>query len=624
MSRIEHKSHALRDTLYNALIVLGIDQDTWLKKLQCPKSLIHRNMFQVPKTNIFQVVSYFLFSIIDLKKCSEDFYYCWPVGSKKEERSFRKICVSWLTLLSQQEGAQFPSFTPSILLSPSLDKFCNLYLAVARLALKKVFVEEFGESALLIQLTKSPEHNKSYFEMLLASKHRCLQMYKMRENAGLQRRNAFETNVKILVEQNHCLRKDIELNEKLLKANQAQEITDERLSQLRELWTRVKYFSTVAQETTRIIENTLGISQTSNEIDGKENTIEPSHNFIHLHRQKLGAASIDRIYDKGNLKMENLFKMLEIVLNSYYSSFNKMSEHFTSNTEELVTVFANLRSSHGSNFKSLLEINAEVESLMPSFEISIEKMKLLYDSSLSQNNTPRIDNERNKMTDLLRITPSFNQVAKKNSRIWTSSLSIPKNPRNTKYQYLRKTTASGSSPDLILQNKKLIEKDITPKSDLTSTPVSSKFHEQKSRIPIAAVNRKKIVNSEKLLFLETSKALLDKKDKLSPVEDVRCFIIKTPSDNQNKGKVRSIHDSPAISKCAHEMSAIFNSINVSKKGNPELSFTTGSMRKELNYSQQRNELISSLDETFMNETLPYNDLMGFSPGRDDSVFATTM
>ena len=66
-----------------------------------------------------EVVLHHLFVQLDPTKANTEFRHCWLVYDKKQEHSFRKVCVQWLAAIAREEPhSNLPRQATSLLLSP--------------------------------------------------------------------------------------------------------------------------------------------------------------------------------------------------------------------------------------------------------------------------------------------------------------------------------------------------------------------------------------------------------------------------------------------------------------------------------------------------------------------------
>ena len=77
-------------------------------------------MFDLPNNKRgMEVVLHFLFVQLDPAKAASEFRDCWKVYDRKQEQSFRKVCVQWFAAIARVEPhSSLPRQAASILLSP--------------------------------------------------------------------------------------------------------------------------------------------------------------------------------------------------------------------------------------------------------------------------------------------------------------------------------------------------------------------------------------------------------------------------------------------------------------------------------------------------------------------------
>ncbi|XP_074663234.1 HAUS augmin-like complex subunit 6 [Tubulanus polymorphus] len=130
-----------RKIFFTNLLLLGFNPE--INEAQT-RIHFHQDMFKVPNRAAFEIVIKYLLDKLDPIRSNQEFRDCWPIGDKKREMEFRKVCVAWLTQIASEPDSNLPTIAQSLFLSPGGQRCDQLLANFSRYVLKIVMKKELG------------------------------------------------------------------------------------------------------------------------------------------------------------------------------------------------------------------------------------------------------------------------------------------------------------------------------------------------------------------------------------------------------------------------------------------------------------------------------------------------
>jgi len=125
----------VREVVFSNLLLLGFDVEANEAQSRIP---FNRDIFSLPNRKGMEVVMHFLFICLSKDTAKQAFKTCWPICDKRNEQEFRKIISEWLTRIKRENpDSHLPNIAPSLLLSPTGDKFYTFLFYFSTYVLKE-------------------------------------------------------------------------------------------------------------------------------------------------------------------------------------------------------------------------------------------------------------------------------------------------------------------------------------------------------------------------------------------------------------------------------------------------------------------------------------------------------
>ncbi|KAM9206318.1 HAUS augmin-like complex subunit 6 [Dugong dugon] len=272
------------------------------------------NMFDKLNRDAFQIVSYFLFQMLDQSLAKEVFKFCWPPFDQKRDAEFRKHCCEWLKKISVECGGSFPQVVGSLFISPGGPKFVHLMYHFARYVAIK-YIKTYSKN--------SPVHFIDTFNVKPQDLHKCIARCHVARNRFfqiLQREDCvtrkYQENAQLSVKQVRELRAEcigLQNHMKKMEPYDDQSNLQEKVQKVRSLWASVNETLMFLEKEREVVSSVLSlVNQYS--LDGTNVAINIPRLLLDKIEKQMGQFHIGNVYEAGKLNLLTVIQLLNEVL----------------------------------------------------------------------------------------------------------------------------------------------------------------------------------------------------------------------------------------------------------------------------------------------------------------------
>ncbi|KAM6170098.1 HAUS augmin-like complex subunit 6 [Rhynchocyon petersi] len=272
------------------------------------------NMFDKLNRDAFQIVSYFLFQVLDQSLTKEVFKFCWPPFDQKRDAEFRKHCCEWLKKIHAECGGSFPQVVGSLFISPGGPKFVHLMYHFARYVALKYIKTYYKNSHIRLAdtfnvkpqdlhkcIARNHVARKRFFQIL---QRQDWVIRKYQENAQLTDKEVRKLRMEGLGLQNHI---------KKLEPYGEQSNLQEKVQKVRSLWASVNETLMFLEREREIVSSVLNfVNQYS--LDGTNIAINIPRLLLEKIEKQVCQLHIGNVYEAGKLNLLTVIQLLNEVL----------------------------------------------------------------------------------------------------------------------------------------------------------------------------------------------------------------------------------------------------------------------------------------------------------------------
>ncbi|XP_007950746.1 HAUS augmin-like complex subunit 6 [Orycteropus afer afer] len=272
------------------------------------------SMFDKLNRDAFQVVSYFLFQMLDQSLTKEVFKFCWPPFDQKRDAEFRKHCCEWLKKISAECGGSFPQVVGSLFISPGGPKFVHLMYHFARYVAIK-YIKTYSKN--------SPVHFTETFNVKPQDLHKCIARCHVARNRFfqiLQRQDCvtrkYQENAQLSVKQVREMRAEciaLQNHIKKMEPCDDQSNLEEKVQKVRSLWASVNETLKFLEKEREVVSSVLSfVNQYS--LDGTNVSINVPKLLLDKIEKEMHQLHIGNVYEAGKLNLLTVIQLLNEVL----------------------------------------------------------------------------------------------------------------------------------------------------------------------------------------------------------------------------------------------------------------------------------------------------------------------
>ncbi|XP_033123992.1 mucin-17-like [Anneissia japonica] len=433
-----------RSIFFSNILLLGFEPGAMEAKYSIPFT---KDMFAMPNKKAFEVVMYFLLTRLNPALAKERFRVCYPVCDKKQEQLFRRAVTNWLTEITKDSGeAYLPRIAPSLLMSPSGDKFYNLLLHLSAHVLTVVAKSSHGlKSRDLLQrprLVPSSIHLGSVMAKTVgasAIRHRKRFLQQLQETTAMQ--DQWTQYAAELTKEHRTLSKSIrgleqKLQDQYDKANhlakargspppvrrhQSGECFEgepeiqairrtKKVHKIRELWKAVDNLHTTQKPERDVLQSVVEGAANRFKLDANDINVHIPELLLRDCEKELQRRNLANTYEGGKLNLLTLIHLWNLSLHLYLEQLNQVSLPDFGELAPAVVTQVHNQHTHLANTQTLRSTlsNELLPQLKESIAMLKEELELQGDSTLRQ--TDSLSSSRNKSHDLT-LLPSTPPVS---------------------------------------------------------------------------------------------------------------------------------------------------------------------------------------------------------------------
>ncbi|XP_003407711.1 HAUS augmin-like complex subunit 6 isoform X1 [Loxodonta africana] len=272
------------------------------------------NMFDKLNRDAFQIVSYFLFQMLDQSLTKEVFKFCWPPFDQKRDAEFRKHCCEWLKKISAECGGSFPQVVGSLFISPGGPKFVHLMYHFARyVAIKYIKTYSKNSSVHFIDtFNVKPQDSHKCIARCHIARKKFFQILQ-REDCVIQK---YQENAQFLVKQVRELRAEyigLQNHIKKMEPCDDQSNLQEKVQKVRSLWALVNETLMFLEKEREVVSSVLSlVNQYS--LDGTNVAVQIPRLLLDKIEKQMGQLHIGNVYEAGKLNLLTVIQLLNEVL----------------------------------------------------------------------------------------------------------------------------------------------------------------------------------------------------------------------------------------------------------------------------------------------------------------------
>ncbi|KAG2391773.1 hypothetical protein C9374_013258 [Naegleria lovaniensis] len=140
VQQFSHDGIGPESVLFSNLLLLGFDPNAYEEKYNLA---FHKDMFKNTNIKGMEIIMYFLFSKLDMKRAEKDFQQLFPVSDKKQRTAFRSVALQWLKEMKDRGQIYVLNLQPTLLQSAYGENLYTLLLQVSTHVLKTCFEREY-------------------------------------------------------------------------------------------------------------------------------------------------------------------------------------------------------------------------------------------------------------------------------------------------------------------------------------------------------------------------------------------------------------------------------------------------------------------------------------------------
>nr|CAG4708665.1 unnamed protein product [Naegleria fowleri] len=140
VQQYSHDGIGPESVLFSNLLLLGFDPNAYEEKYNLA---FHKDMFKNTNIKGMEIIMYFLFSKLDMKRTEKDFQQLFPVSDKKQRTAFRSVALQWLKEMKDRGQIYVLNLQPTLLQSAYGENLYTLLLQVSTHVLRTCFEREY-------------------------------------------------------------------------------------------------------------------------------------------------------------------------------------------------------------------------------------------------------------------------------------------------------------------------------------------------------------------------------------------------------------------------------------------------------------------------------------------------